>query len=150
MAFKDGDVVRVEYGALSSASRGPHAQPSDGRVWCPGSGKATILHTAATLDIADLPLPPGQYTLYVEPSQDEWILIISKRVGQRASYYPEGWDVARITMNKRELPTAVPALKFSLQPDGPKGGSLKLVFGKTEAWVDFHEMPRGSGMEDAS
>jgi len=149
LVLGDGDAVRVEYSPVSAGSRSP-GQRLNPEVWSPGTGQATIFTTAANLAIADSKLPPGQYSLYLQPSGDGWILIINQQVGQAASSYPEGWDIVHAPMKKRELSTPVSLLTFSLQRQGLKGGTLKLSFGKTEVSVPFEEAPPEEGMPDSS
>ena len=147
----DGDTVRVEYSPLAVKSDSPGQRLMDGKVWSPGSGEATSFNTAAILDFGEnSKLPPGQYSLYLEPSGDTWILIINQEIGQAANTYPDGWDIVRTPMKKRELSTPVPQLAFSFERHGPKGGTLKLSFGKTEISVPFKEVPPEAGLPDSS
>ena len=149
LVLGDGDSVRVEYSPVSVGSLSP-GQRLNGEVWSPGTGQATILTTGANLAIADSKLPPGEYSLYLQPSGDSWILIINQQVGQAASSYPDGWDIVRAPMKARRLSNPVSRLAFSFERHGAKGGTLKLSFGKTEVSVPFEEAPPEEGMPDSS
>lgn len=102
-------------------------------------GQATSFSTDTPLQIDEVTIPPGHYSLYVLPSQKAWILIISQKSGQPGLPYPKGYDFARLKMKKQELSAPVEQLTFSFDYHGPTGGAMKLTWGRTEAWIDFKE-----------
>jgi hypothetical protein len=140
LVLSDGDTISVEYSPLAVGSETPGQRLLDGKIWSPGTGQATTFKTSTILAIEDSKLPQGEYSLYLEPSGDGWNLVINQEIGQ-ANSYPDGWDIVRAPMKKRELTTSVSQLAFSFEHEGPKGGTLKVRFGKTEISVPFKELP---------
>src|SRR6201988_5267185 len=50
-----------------------------GQVWCTGANWATKITTEAALQMGDLKLPAGSYSIWTLPDAKEWTLIINKR-----------------------------------------------------------------------
>jgi hypothetical protein len=150
----EDDVISVEYNPVAAKSDGPGQPLQDGKIWSPGNGVATAFNTNENLVFAlpkpGLPagqyglewrLPAGHYSIYIQPSGKDWVLILSQDTGQSATSYSDMWDIIHAPMRKRELTTPVPKLTFSLEHQGPKGGMLKVSFGKTELSVPFWKAP---------
>jgi len=110
-----------------------------GKVWGAGAGPATSLTTEVFLQIDEVTVPPGKYSLYALPSREDWILILSQKTGQPSTAYPEGYDFARFKMKKRELSETADQLTITLEPHGSKRGAMRLKWEKTEVWIDFAE-----------
>jgi hypothetical protein len=150
----EDDVISVEYNPVVAKSDGPGQPLQDGKIWSPGIGVAAAFNTNENLVFAPpkpgLPagqyglewrLPAGHYSIYLQPSGKDWVLILSQDTGQSATSYSDMWDIIHAPMRKRELATPVPKLTFSLEHQGQKGGMLKLSFGKTELSVPFWKAP---------
>jgi hypothetical protein len=157
----EDDIISVEYSPAAAKGDGPGQRLLDGKIWSPSVGVATAFNTNENLVFAppqpDLPagqyalewsLPAGHYSIYLQPLGKDWVLIISQDTGQPATSYSDGWDIIHAPMRKRELTTAVPKLAFSLEHQGPKGGMLKLSFGKTELSVPFWKAPPNAAVDD--
>jgi Protein of unknown function (DUF2911) len=69
-----------------------------GEVWRTGANAATTLKTSGDLQIGDLKVPAGTYTLYSLPSQDGWKLVVNKQTGQWGTVYDKTKDLGRVTM----------------------------------------------------
>ena len=140
LIFRDKKKVTVDYGRPTRAKRPVFGNVVRyGRIWSPGAGQATLFSTDTPLQIDEVTVPPGHYSLYVLPTDTDWILIISQKNGQPGLPYPKGYDFARVKMKKHELTIPVEQLTFSFDYHGPTGGAMKLMWDRTEAWVDFKE-----------
>jgi Protein of unknown function (DUF2911) len=69
-----------------------------GKVWRTGANPATSIKTSGALQIGDLKVPAGSYTLYTLPTADSWKLIVNKQTGQWGTVYNEGQDLGRVPM----------------------------------------------------
>jgi hypothetical protein len=80
----EGKLIWIFYHAPSVKGRhiftGGGALQADGTVWRLGADDATVLHTGADLDIGGLPVPKGEYTLYVDLDKGDWKLIVNKQL----------------------------------------------------------------------
>lgn len=67
-----------------------------GKVWRTGANEATELTTIKDIQIQDILLKAGTYSLFTIPQKDKWTIIINSDVGLWGSYnYNEAKDVYR-------------------------------------------------------
>ena len=111
---------------------------SYGNVWCPGADEATVLTTTRALRVGDVALAPGEYSLWILPTENAWTLIISSYARVFHTQYRSSGDLGRIEMTKRTLPALVEQLTFSIEKNasGP-GGRIAMAWATTEASVPF-------------
>lgn len=112
-----------------------------GKVWCPGANVATGLTTEGNLQLGDLKLPKGTYSIWAIPGVKEWTLVVNKQSGQHHLDYDPAEDLGRTKMNVKMLGAPVETLKFELRPDGGNKGTLALLWETTEASVSFSVIP---------
>jgi len=112
-----------------------------GEVWCTGANWATKITTDANLQIGDLKLPAGSYSIWTLPNQNDWKLIINKQTGQFHRDYDSSRDFGRTKMNLKTLSDPVETFKIELRPDGGNKGTLALVWETTEASIPFTVSP---------
>lgn len=96
-----------------------------GKVWRTGANEATALTTEIDLNIAGASVPAGKYTIYSVPSDGTWKLIINKETGQWGTVYHEEQDLARVDMQKSQLPQ--PVEQFTISFDKKSASSADLV-----------------------
>jgi len=106
-----------------------------GQVWRTGANAATTLTTEADLDIGGTNVPAGKYTLYSLPTEDSWKLIISKQTGQWGTEYHEDQDLARVAMERSQLPQSQEQFTISLASTGDKSASLVMEWENTRLRV---------------
>jgi Protein of unknown function (DUF2911) len=100
-------------------------------VWRAGANSATTLITDTNLQIGNISVPAGKYTLFVEISNpDSWILIISKQTGEWGLRYDPTQDLGRTKMQMSKPPQMVELLKWAVTGTGGNHGALTL------AWED--------------
>lgn len=134
-----GAKITLEYGRPSLKGRPlAEAAPLD-KVMPFGDDEATTITFDKALMFGMRHIEPGKYTLYAEPGDEEWHLIISKQTGQPASEYHEDQNVARIPMDITRLPAAVDQFTLTIEPKG-KGGMLITDWGTTRASTFFYPM----------
>src|SRR5215469_10158546 len=102
-----------------------------GKVWRTGANEATALTTELDLSIGGASVPAGKYTIYSLPSEGTWKLLISKQTGQWGTEYHEEQDLARVDMQKSQLPQ--PVEQFTISFDKKSDDSADLVL----EWENF-------------
>jgi hypothetical protein len=112
-----------------------------GKVWCPGANVATGLTTEGNLQIGDLKLPKGTYSIWAIPGASEWTLVVNKQSGQHHLDYDPAEDFGRTKMNVKKLGNSVETLKFELRPESGNKATLALLWETTEAAVPVTVIP---------
>jgi hypothetical protein len=112
-----------------------------GVVWCTGANWATKITTQADLQMGDLKLPAGSYSIWTLPTAREWTLIINKQTGQFHLNYDSSRDFGRTKMTLKTLDAPVETFKIDLRSDGGNKGTLALLWETTEASIPFTVSP---------
>jgi len=108
-----------------------------GQVWCTGANWATKLTFDHDLEMGNLKLPKGSYSIWTVPNEKEWILIINRETGQFHLNYDQSQDFGRTKMEVKPLPAPVEKFTVVLKQEGGKKGRLALAWENTEASVPF-------------
>jgi hypothetical protein len=112
-----------------------------GEVWCTGANWATQITTEANLQIGDLKLSKGTYSIWTIPNEKEWTLIINKETGQSHFDYDPSADFGRTKMNIKRLKMPVETFQIDLSADHGNKGILALRWENTEASISFTVLP---------
>lgn len=132
----DGAKLSITYGRPSLKGRPLEQLTPAGKVWRTGADEATTLVTDKSLKFGSLAVPAGTYTIYTQPGEKEWQLIISKQTGQWGTQYAEGQDLGRVPMKVEKAGSPVEQFTISVD-DTAQGGTLKLSWGTTVASAPF-------------
>lgn len=95
-----------------------------GEVWRTGANAATTLKTSSALQIGDLNVPAGTYTLYSVPAADGFTLVVNKQTGQWGTVYNKDQDLGRVQM--KTASNAVPVEKFDIEFEKTAGSTTEL------------------------
>ncbi len=95
-----------------------------GEVWRTGANAATTLKTSSALQIGDLNVPAGTYTLYSVPTPDGWTLIVNKQTGQWGTVYDVAQDLGRVKMSTAT--TSMPVETFVIDFEKTTGDTAEL------------------------
>jgi hypothetical protein len=134
-----GKTITIVYSSPRVKGREGHIYTSDGLishdphypVWRAGANAATSLHTDGDINIGDLHVPAGDYTLFVDISDPaQWTLIVSKDTGEWGLAYDKTKDLGRVKMDMSKPKVMVEDLKYTIRDNGGGKGTLKL------AWED--------------
>src|SRR5712672_3181178 len=137
-----GNPINIEYYAPSMHGRKVMGGLVPfGAVWCTGANWATKITTQADLQMGDLKLPAGSYSIWTLPSAKEWTLIINKQTGQFHLNYDSSRDFGRTKMTLKTLDAPVETFKIDLRSDGGNKGTLALLWETTEASIPFTAVP---------
>ena len=133
----DGATITISYGRPSMRGRKIFgALVPYNKVWMPGADEVTVLQTTSALQFKDFTLPAGSYSIYTMPSEQQWMLIINKKLGQWHTLYPAADDLAKLPMTAEHLDTPVEQLTLSAVPR-PDGGAFQLEWETTRFSVPF-------------
>ena len=116
-------------------------------VWRTGANDATHLFTTRVLTFgsagAELVVPPGQYTLFVQHTRAGTWLIVNKQTGQWGTVYSAANDLGRVPMTLAATPSHVEEFTITVKSQNPTRGALELAWGPSAATVPFAvSMPR--------
>jgi len=137
--FADGKTVHIDYSRPSVKGRKIYGGlvPYD-KEWRAGANEATAFHTDADLDLGELKVPKGNYTLFVYLDPKQWKLVVNKQTGQWGLAYDQAQDLGRAPMNMSPPPpSAVETWKITLSQAGPHRGMLRMEWENTVAEVPF-------------
>ncbi len=105
-------------------------------VWRAGANAATTLKTEGNIEIGDLKVPAGTYTLFVDISDpDNWTLILNKQTGEWGLAYDASHDLGKVKMRMSKPPAMVENLTYTLADDGGGKGTLTLAWENHSASV---------------
>ena len=133
-----GRHITIKYGSPSMRKRKIFGDlvPYD-KVWRAGANDATALQSDADLQIGDLNIPKGSYTLFVWPTETQWLLIVNKQTGQSGLEYHQDKDLGRVPMTLSKSPKTLEHYKMTLTKTGTDAGQLELSWENTVATVTF-------------
>jgi len=106
-------------------------------VWCTGANIATGFNLGADIQIGDLRVPKGSYSIWTLPTAKDWTLIINKETGQFHLNYRADLDFGRTKMKVKTLVEPVETFRVDLRNEGGNKGTLALVWENTEAYLPF-------------
>ena len=81
-------------------------------------------------------MPAGDYTLYTEPSDRSFMLIVNKATGVFHTTYQPDRDLGRVEMPRAPAQAPAEQLTFAVEPHG-SGGVLKLIWDDREYSAPF-------------
>lgn len=154
--YLGGQWIDVYYGRPLKRGRDLFGPPdwaemlNDGApVWRAGANRSTRLVTEAALTIAGTRVEPGEYTLFIDLSDEDWTFIVSTWPAQQtydyenrealfgAFEYTDDRDVLRTPMELETLPVAFDQLSWQFLDMTASGGRLALIWGTRMASVAF-------------
>lgn len=154
--YLGGSWIDVYYGRPLKRGRDLFGPPDwaemldDGApVWRAGANQSTRLVTETALTIAGTRVEPGEYTLFIDLSDEVWTFIVSTWPAQEtydyenrdalfgAFEYTDDRDVLRTPMVLETLPVAFDQLSWQFLDMTASGGRLALIWDMRMASVAF-------------
>ena len=130
-----GTSITISYASPAVKSREGHIFTKDGLishnphypVWRAGANAATTMETSGDLQIGNLTVPKGTYTLFVDISDpDNWVFIVNKKTGEWGLAYDASQDLGKVKRQMSKPPAMVENLKYTITDDGGGKGTLTL------------------------
>jgi Protein of unknown function (DUF2911) len=109
-----------------------------GEVWRTGANAATTLKTSGDLQIGDLKVPAGTYTLYSLPTASGWTLIVSKQTGQWGTVYDKAQDLGRTAMSAGSTATPVETMAIDFEKTLGNATELHVKWAGVDASVQIN------------
>lgn len=132
-----GKSVSISYSSPRVKGREGHIFTKDGLIsknphypiWRAGANAATTLETDGDLQIGNLAVPKGKYTLFVDISDpDQWVLIVNKKTGEWGLAYDSTQDLGKVKMDMTKPPSLVENLKYTIDSLGGSKGKITLAW----------------------
>ena len=154
--YAGGSWIEIEYGRPIKRGRALFTPPDfvqnlngGAPVWRAGANQSTVLKTDVALTFAGTVLEPGEYTVFIQLSHDDWTLILTTWPAQRkydqndrsalfgAYHYTPNRDVVRMTMQVDKLSYSHDQLSWQFLDMSATGGKLALFWDDRIASVPF-------------
>jgi hypothetical protein len=122
----NGANVTIKYGSPSVKGRviyGTNLVPYD-KVWRAGANSATVIETDKDLTVEGKKLPAGKYSIYIQASEKDWVIIFNSKTGQwginrdGTTTLDPALDVIRVTVKPKKSAALTEALAYKINNDG--------------------------------
>ena len=101
-----------------------------GRTWTPGADSATRFETDGPLEIEGHALPPGRYSLWVVPEEnDAWTVVFNKSANAFHLSYDESQDALRVLTRPTTSGQSVETLELSFPMVDADSAVMQLQWG---------------------
>jgi hypothetical protein len=139
-----GKSISITYSSPGVKGRQGHIFTKDGLishnpnypVWRAGANAATTLETDGNLQIGNLAVPAGKYTLFVDIADpDQWVLIVNKKTGESGLAYDASQDLGKVKMQMSKPASVVENLKYTIDDLGGGKGKITLAWENHSASV---------------
>lgn len=131
-----GKTISIEYGRPSLKGREllGNLIPFD-KVWRLGADEATKLTTPVDIEIGNLKVPAGSYSLFMLVSEDgNAQLIVNKVADQWGAFrYDAAQDLGRVPITGTRDNPVKEMLTITIEPTGEKSGRIRFAWGDGEA-----------------
>jgi hypothetical protein len=105
-----------------------------GAVWRTGANEAAHLATDRTIQLGDLTLEPGTYTLFLLPTETDLTLIVNRGTGMSGLERDSAQDIGRVKLDKQTLDQPVESFIIEVQPT-TTGGVLAFAWDRTRGSI---------------
>jgi hypothetical protein len=106
-------------------------------IWRTGANEATHLATSKTIQLGDMTLAPGMYTLWTHHTRTGTSLIVNRQVGQWGTIYNPAQDIGRVPMELTNAPTHVEDFTITIRSLGQGRGAFDFAWGDKVATANF-------------
>lgn len=117
-----------------------------GKIWRTGANEPTMIHTSVPLQVGDLRVDPGTYSLYTVPGESEWQIIVNRSTEQwgiERQYTEEvqAQELGRVTVPAKQI--SEPVETFTIRAVPTDGGAVDLVLEWEQTRVAVPIKPAG-------
>lgn len=140
--FSQGPIF-INYGSPAVRGRtvwGGTLVPFD-TIWRTGANEAAHLATSKAIQLGDVALAPGLYTLWTQHTRAATWLIVNKQVGQWGTAYNAANDVGRVQLQLAAAPDHVEDFTITVRSLGQNRGTIDLAWGDKVATAGFSVRP---------
>lgn len=109
-----------------------------GKVWRTGANEATLLITQHPIQLGDVVVPAGAYSLFTLPKEDGSAeLIVNRQIGHWGTQYDERQDLARVPLVRETLPQPVDQFTMRVERNPAGGGLIRMQWETTQYSVAY-------------
>lgn len=105
-----------------------------GAVWRTGANDASHFATDRAIQLGSLTLEPGTYTLFLQPTAQDWMLIVNRGTGMSGLERDSALDVGQVKLEKKTLDQPVEWFTIDVQPSDA-GGVLSFAWDRAGASI---------------
>lgn len=137
--------ITINYGSPAIRGRtvwGGTLVPFD-TIWRTGANEATHLATSKTIQLGDMTLMPGLYTLWTQHTRTGTWLIVNRQVGQWGTQYNPANDIGRVAMTLAPTPGFVEDFTITIHALPQNRGAFDFAWGDQVATATFTVRPQG-------
>jgi hypothetical protein len=110
-------------------------------IWRTGANEATHLATSKTIQLGDMTLAPGLYTLWTQHTRNGTWLIVNKQVGQWGTQYNAANDIGRVQLQMAPAPQFVEDFTITIRPLPQGRGAIDIAWGDQVGTANFTLRP---------
>jgi hypothetical protein len=136
--------IMINYGSPAVRGRsvwGGVLIPLDS-IWRTGANEATLLATSRAIQLGDLTVPAGLYSLWTQVTANGTYLIVNRQTGQWGTQYDAAQDLGRVPLTMSAAPSHVEDFTVTIRPLGGPRGTIELAWGDTVATVQLQVRPQ--------
>lgn len=111
-----------------------------GQIWRMGANDAAHFSTDRRVQLGDLTLEPGTYTLFLLPTADAWSLVVNRKTGMSGLDHDPSADLGRIPLARRTLERPAEQFTLEIRP-AEQGATLVLAWDREAASVPIRVLP---------
>lgn len=115
-----------------------------GEIWRTGANEPTIIHLPVAASIAGIDVEPGSYSIYTEPGQDQWTVIVNGSTSQWGieNQYNDAVraeEVGRATVPSEQIDAPVETFVIQAEPRGDGAADLVLEWENTRVRIPVEQ-----------
>ncbi len=132
-------IVMISYGSPAVRGRtvwGGTLIPTDS-IWRTGANEATLLATARTMQLGDVTVPPGLYSLWTQVTAHGTFLIVNKQTGQWGTQYNPAQDLGKVALTMAAPANHVEDFTITVRALGGPRGAIDLAWGDKVGTAQF-------------
>lgn len=134
----DGANISISYGRPSLKGRPETAMMPITEPWRTGADEATVITSDKPLRFGDVKLPAGSHTIFTQPGDKSWQLILGKleKEGQWGTPYLPALEIGRAPMKLSKAATPAEQVTYSIDRAGSTH-VLRIEWGTKSATIPF-------------
>jgi hypothetical protein len=134
----DGANIAISYGRPSLKGRAEDKMMPAGQPWRTGADEATVIQSDKPLRFGTITLPAGRHTIFTQPGETEWQLILGKleKEGQWGTPYLPALEIGRAPMKLSKAAAPVEQVTYSIDRVGSTN-VLRIEWGTKSATIPF-------------
>lgn len=134
----EGANISIAYGRPSLKGRPEATMMPVGQPWRTGADEATVITSDKPLRFGDVTLPAGSHTIFTQPGETSWTLILGKleKAGQWGTPYLPKLEIGRAPMKLGKAAMRAEQVTYSIDNLGTMH-VLRIEWGTKSATIPF-------------